>query len=262
MTTIDRHPVGTCTWVELITSDADTAAEFYVGMFGWTIHRIPLGPGAWYYIYRLGGRDVAASFTMTPDMAAGGVRPHWFTYFAVDSADESAARSAALGGRVVKAPFDVSDVGRMAAIADPQGAMFALWQAKSNPGLGRRDEPGALCWNELRTGDTEAAVAFYTGLFGLEHQTMPLPGMIYHLLMSGDRPSAGAMQITPEMGPVQPGWLCFFQSADCDAAARRVTDLGGTIVADPKTVPEAGRFAVACDPQGARFGLLTPTASA
>ena len=261
MTTIARHPVGTCTWVELITSDADTAAEFYVGLFGWDIHRIPLGPGAWYYIFRLGGRDVAAGFTMTPDMAAGGVRPHWFTYFAVESADESAARATALGGRVAKAPFDVSDVGRMAAITDPQGAMFALWQAKSNPGLGRRDEPGTLRWNELRTTDTDAAVTFYTGLFGLGHQTKPLPGLIYHLLMSDSRPSAGAIQITPEMGPVQPNWLAYFQAAECDAAVRRVTELGGTIAVDPTTVPQVGRFAIAIDPHGARFGLLSPTAS-
>ena len=160
MTTIDRHPVGTCTWVELITSDADRAAEFYVALFSCEIHRIPLGPGAWYYIFRLGGRDVAAGFTMTPDMAAGGVRPHWFTYFAVTSADESAARATSLGGRTAKAPFDVSDVGRMAAITDPQGAMFALWQVKSNPGLGRRDETGTLCWNELMTTDADAAIQF------------------------------------------------------------------------------------------------------
>jgi predicted enzyme related to lactoylglutathione lyase len=262
MATIDRHPVGTCTWVELISSDADTASEFYVGLFGWDIHRIPLGPGAWYYIFRLGGRDVAAGFTMTPDMAAGGVRPHWFTYFAVDNADEGAARATSLGGAVAKAPFDVSDVGRMAAIIDPQGAMFALWQARSNPGLGRRDEPGALCWNELMTTDAETAVGFYTGLFGLGHQTMPMPGMIYHLLVSGDRPSAGAIQITPDMGPVQPNWLSYFQAADCDAAARRVTELGGMITVGPTTAPEAGRFAIAIDPQGAHFGLLTPTAQA
>jgi len=260
MTTIDHHAIGTCAWIELITSDAEASSGFYTALFGWELHRMPMGPGAWYYIYRLAGRDVAGGFTMTSDMAAAGVPPHWLTYFAASSTDESAARATTLGGRVVKPPFDVGDVGRMAAIADPQGAVFALWQPKSHPGLGLRNEPGALCWNELITPDAEGAARFYSGLFGHGHQTVPMQGMTYHLLVSGERPSAGVVQILPEMGPVRPSWQTFFQVADCDAAAHRVAELGGQVTIPPTTVPEAGRFAVAIDPQGVHFGLLTPPA--
>ncbi len=46
--------------------------------------------------------------------------------------------------------------------------------------------------------------------------------------------------------------------ADADAAAKRVTELGGTMIVPPQEIPEVGRFGVATDPQGARFALHTP----
>ena len=62
-------------------------------------------------------------------------------------------RLADLGGKVVAAPFDVMDAGRMAVIADPTGAMFWIWQAAANPGIGITGVPGTLCWADLNTKD-------------------------------------------------------------------------------------------------------------
>ena len=67
---------------------------------------------------------------------------------------------------MIAGPFDVMEHGRMAVLADPTGAVFALWQANKHPGATAIDEEGTLVWTELVTDDTNKAGDFYTKLFG------------------------------------------------------------------------------------------------
>ena len=98
--------------------------------------------------------------------APPGVPVHWGVYFSVASADESAAKIAQAGGKVIAGPFDAHDVGRMAVAQDPQGAVFSLWQAKRSIGATYGGPLGQVTWPELATTDPEGAAAFYTSLFG------------------------------------------------------------------------------------------------
>ena len=90
----------------------------------------------------------------------------WNTYVAVADADASAAKVRDAGGTVFMDPFDIMDAGRMAVVADPEGAMFCLWQAKENIGAKVVNEHGALNFNGLATRDPEAAEPFYNAVFG------------------------------------------------------------------------------------------------
>jgi len=56
------------------------------------------------------------------------VPSHWATYIAVTNADETAEKITANGGSVRVPPFDAPGVGRMAMVADPSGADFAIIQ--------------------------------------------------------------------------------------------------------------------------------------
>jgi hypothetical protein len=60
------------------------------------------------------------------------------------------------------------------------------------------------------------------------------------------------------MAQVPPNWTLYFQVDDCDATARRAKSLGGTLVVEPREIPNVGRFAVVRDPQGAVFSLYQP----
>ncbi len=71
-----------------------------------------------------------------------------------------------LGATVLAPPFDVFDAGRMAVLQDPTGAVFSVWEARRNKGLGVVDEPGAFCWAELMAKDLPRAETFYKSLFG------------------------------------------------------------------------------------------------
>ncbi|HXD30811.1 MAG TPA: VOC family protein [Pyrinomonadaceae bacterium] len=247
---------GTFCWVELGTSDAAGAKDFYTKLFGWDYTDNPIGPDAVYTMLKLDGKDVGALYQLMPDMVSQGIPPHWLSYVLVTSADETAAKAKELGATLMKEPFDVFTVGRMAVVQDPTGAVFALWQAGTHHGSGIYNVPGSFCWNELGTRDTGKAKDFYTGLFGWSADTQNFGPMEYTMFANGDQPAGGMYGITPEMGPMPPHWLVYFAVDDCDAKVTLAESLGAKTMKPADDIPGIGRFAIMIDPQGAAFALI------
>src|SRR5262249_22126951 len=156
--------------------------------------------------------------------AEAGVPPLWNNYVWVDDADAAAAKVKELGGNVHAPPFDVMQAGRMAVLADPQGAFFMLLQPNEHKGAQLLKAPGALCWNELGSPDFDASTAFYTGLFGWDITPFEGSPMPYLSIMRGDARAGGIRQLD-EGEP--PNWLAYFGTDDIDAALAKVTELGG-----------------------------------
>lgn len=258
MPTISTHAPGTFCWFELHTTDDQAAHDFYGAVLGWSERQVPVGPGQVYRIQQLQGQDAAAIFKLMPDVAQKGVPPNWLNYVAVEDVDASTQQAVRLGATVAMAPMDVMDQGRMAALLDPQGASFALWQARKTPGVGILGDPGAQCWSELMTRDTDAALRFYSQLFRWTPEAMAMGPMTYTVFKEGSVPRAGLMGITPEMGPIPSHWLVYFAVTDCDAAIARAQSLGGRLLSPAMTVPTVGRFAPLMDPQGAAFAVMGP----
>jgi uncharacterized protein len=259
MPIVAAHQPGAFCWPELYTTDQAGSKTFYVRLFGWEIRDIPMGPHAVYTIFTLGGHDAAACYGALPNMEQQGIRPHWIAYVWTLSSDETAARAKAAGGKVVKEPFDVPGVGRMAVLQDPTGATICTWETKGHRGIGVCQEPGALQWTELLTNDTEAAAAFYERVFGWKRQLWPSPeDPHYHLFMRGAEGAGGMTPITPEMGPVKPAWVSYFRVIECDATVEKALKLGGSVAVPAESVPSVGRFAVLVDPEGAHFGIMQP----
>jgi predicted enzyme related to lactoylglutathione lyase len=142
------------------------------------------------------------------------------------------------------------DFGRMAVLADPQGAVFAIWEAKRHWGVTIRDEANTLCWNELATHDPAAAAAFYKALTGWTAKSSPE----YTEWRLGETP-IGGMRTINEGEPTPPSWMPYFMVDDCDATTAKAQSLGGVACVEPRDLPGVGRFAVLIDPQGAVFAL-------
>jgi predicted enzyme related to lactoylglutathione lyase len=216
-----------------------------------------MGPDAVYTMANLGeGKIAGALYKMGADMA--GIPPHWSSYVTVDSVDERTKKVTAAGGKVVKEPFDVMDVGRMSIIQDPSGATLCLWQAKKHIGATVKDEPGSLCWNEVYTDNVDRAGKFYSTVLGwkLEPHDMGPMG-VYTLFKQNDDKGGvgGMMSITKDMKGMPSHWCAYLATNDVDASAKKVTDLGGKIMVPPTDIPNIGRFAIVADPQGAAFAL-------
>lgn len=247
---------GTFCWVELGTTDSAAAKNFYTQLFGWQPVDYPMGDDGVYTMLQLGGKDAAALYELMPDMRAQGIPPHWLSYVSVDSADETAEKAKATGATLLKEPFDVFDVGRMAVVQDPTGAVFALWQAKEHKGAGVYNGPNSFCWNELATTDPQKAGNFYTNLFGWAKEDFSAGPMEYTMFKNGERQAGGMFKITPEMGPIPPHWMVYFAVEDCDATVQKASELGAQVMKPADDIPEIGRFAILIDPQGAAFSVI------
>ncbi len=164
---------------------------------------------------------------------------------------------------MIAAPFDVHDVGRMAVAQDPQGAVFSLWQAKRSIGATYGGPLNQVTWPELATTDPEGAAAFYTGLFGWKIK--PETGLAeaqYGEWSNGGASMGGLLPMKGDQWKgVPPHWSMYVTVADCDERASRAGQLGGKVYMPPTDIPNAGRFSVIADPQGATFNIIHLTAT-
>ncbi len=244
---------GTPNWVDLQTTDQPAAKEFYARLFGWTYDDQPMGEGAVYSMAQLGGEQVAAIAPQSPEIAAAGAPPMWNTYIAVDSVDDAVAKVEAAGGHVAMQPFDIMDAGRMAFVMDPSGAAVALWQANQHIGATLVNEPGTISWNELISNDP-SVTRFYEQVLGMTASTTDMEQGEYTLFEVGGQMVGGTT--APQMEGVPNHWHVYFEVADADAAAAKVTELGGSVLVEPFDIPGVGRIAVVRDPQGSTFSIM------
>ena len=121
--------------------------------------------------------------------------------------------------------------------------------------------PGAFCWAELATNNQNAAIDFYSKIFGWSANNMPMgPNDFYTIFRLEGRDAAAGCTLRPEelSHGVAPHWKLYVAVVSADATAARAAELGGTVLAPPFDVFDAGRMAVVQDPTGAVFCLWQP----
>jgi len=248
---------GTPNWVDLSTSDVDGAQAFYGELMGWQFESNPTGQGGEYVMASKGQHSAAGMMEQFPAQAEAGIPPHWSTYIAVDDVAATVARAEAAGGSVVMPPMQVMESGEMAVLTDPSGAAFGIWKANQHIGCEVVNEDCAVMWNELISDDMAAAAPFYAETFGVEITTQDMGGPEPYTLFNIDGAPVGGGMAPPVQGAPN-HWATYFGVADCDAAAAKAAELGGTIVAEPFEIPGVGKMAGVTDPQGAFFMMMQP----
>ena len=256
MAHIDKHPAGSFCWIELATSDQNAAKNFYASLFGWQANDSPMGPGEFYTIFRLEGKDAAAGYTLRPDQKAQGVPPHWMPYIAVESADKAADLAKQLGGTLIMPAFDVMEAGRMAVIQDPTGAYFCVWQAAKNTGIGIAGVHGTLCWGDLSTPDVKRASEFYSGLFGWQIMAGENDKSGYLHIKNGEQFIGGIPPAEYRQSGAPAHWLAYFYVDDVKVSTAKATGLGAKVYMGPMAIDNVGDMSVVADPQGALFALF------
>jgi hypothetical protein len=265
---------GVPCWVDTSQPDPEAVLPFYRGLFGWEFENmVPEGSEAKYFAGRIRGGDVAGVGSISesaPQMAT------WNTYIWVDSTDETAGKAVKAGGKVLMEPFDVVGAGRMAVLADPEGATFRVWQANARRGAGVVNEHGALNFNNLATRDIQGAKAFYGAVFGWNTLILPqgamwvLPGYGDHLeegnpglrqqMVQMGAP-VGFIDVVAAVDPIAKDdhqtpahWRVVFAVDEVNEATASAQKLGGEVVRGPLDAPWT-RVAVIADPEGAAFTI-------
>ncbi len=114
--------------------------------------------------------------------------------------------------------------------------------------------PGVPCWVDTSQPDPEAAVAFYSGLFGWDFKdAMPPDSAGKYFIASLHGGTVAAVGSQSEDGPPTATWNTYVWVDNADEAAAKARDAGGRVVTDPFDVFDAGRMAVLTDPEGAAF---------
>jgi predicted enzyme related to lactoylglutathione lyase len=117
--------VGALCWADLNSSDADRAAKFYAEWLGWTFDT---GKDGYRHIVNGSPREDMIGGIPPRMHAPPGTPSHWMAYFHAADCKASAAKAAQLGASTIVPASLMPDVGTIAVLADPQGAVFALYQ--------------------------------------------------------------------------------------------------------------------------------------
>ncbi|MCH8619273.1 VOC family protein [Undibacterium sp. TS12] len=115
---------GAFCWGQLNTSDTAKAEAYYTALFGWGA-QTGTGGGMTYTEWQQNGTPIGGMMAL-PDSAMA--PSHWLAYFSVANCDNSAAKAQSLGATIYVPPSDIPGTGRFSVLADPQGAVFALYQ--------------------------------------------------------------------------------------------------------------------------------------
>jgi predicted enzyme related to lactoylglutathione lyase len=120
-----EHVPGTLCWADLSTPDQSRAAKFYHDVFGW--HADPGKDSSGYLHIKNGDKHIGG---IPPAQHRNpNVPPHWLLYILVQDCDASTAKATAGGATVLMPATTMEGVGRWSIVADPQGAVFALFQS-------------------------------------------------------------------------------------------------------------------------------------
>jgi uncharacterized protein len=239
--------VGKFVWHEQVSSDPKQAQDFYTRLFGWDTEVFK--PGEVDYTTISSGGQGHGGFGKALE---GAPPPHWLSHVRVESVDETVEKAKSAGGRLAAGPFEMSEVGRMAILADPQGAYIGVYRPE-------REEPaaeGVFVWDELGTTDADDAQRFYGEVFGWTTSDMGPEYGGYRIFNRGETGIAGVMTLPDSTMP--PHWQPYVAVDDPDATTAKAKELGGSALMEPMDVPKVGRLAVLRDPQGATFGIIRP----
>lgn len=247
-------------WYELHTPDAGTADEFYGKVVGWTSMDAQM-PNQKYLVVSIGQRMVGGLLEKPKKEFAGGMKPMWVGYIGVENADAAAESVVKAGGVVHKAAEDIPNIGRYAVVADPQGAIFVVFQPypMQPPPEPAPDLAGTFGWSQLDAADGVSAFDFYAAQYGWTKSgtfDMGAAGVYQMFNAEGERMIGGMMT---RMDPSEPPqWLYFINVEDANVAVARVKEGGGTVLNGPNPVPGGQLVATCVDPQGAKFGVVGP----
>lgn len=243
---------GEIVWADLVTTDVEAAVTFYSSVFNWE-RRAGDDPN-YVELAHNGALVCAVAGFAEQEVAPGSAR--WLVSVSVADVDETADKFVELGGSVLEAPDELPDRGRLAVVADDQGAMLMLLRASSGDPLVSNDATGTWAWAELWTRDIDKAVAFYEKAIGYRSVRVEgADGQPPVVLTTEEAPRATIVQIPWEY--VEPNWLPYVLVADGRETLQEILDAGGSVLFTSDDVAEdTGTFAaIVADPTGGVFAI-------
>ena len=245
---------GKFVWADLLTDEVAVTKNFYGELFGW---RFQSGTGV----------DSSYTTILHDDRPIGGIVyvenlkkknvdfSQWMSYLSVRDADAAVKYFKRMGGKVLRKPFDLHGRGRVAVVADPQGALLALVHANGGDPADTEVAKMEWLWHELYANDIDQAVSFYEGLVGYKTDVPESAQNVpYYVFKMDSVARAGVLEI-PWKKQVKPNWLPYILVDNVKDVVERTKVLGGEIILAPDKEVRNGSLAIIADPSGAAVAL-------
>ena len=243
-----HHP-GKVVWYDLLAHDLAATERFYGDLFGWEFdHRGEEDPG--YAVIRYRGRTIGGIALI--DRLEGNVAgAQWISWVSVPDVDRAVTEAQAAGGQILRDARDLEARGRVAVIADAEGAPIALVRSSAGDPPDGQAQLGEWLWTELWTWDMARAQAFYGRVIGYDVDQLDEPGLggAYPVFRMDGVPRAGIIQL--EARGVRAHWVPYVRVADPVALVAKVEGLGGRVIIPPTAELRSGSVALIADPGGA-----------
>ena len=258
----EQSPQGEFIWYELMSPDPEGSKAFYDAVVGWDISEAAPEFQGYRMIGRSDGKFAGGVLPISAEMQQHGARPTWLGYIHVTDVDRSVGKIEQAGGKSLMPATDIPNVGRIAMVADPQGAPFYVMKpippagdpnAKSD--VFSASEQQRVGWNELQTSDVEGARRFYGDQFGWgseEYMDMGEMGLYRFFDQQGTRIGA----LFDASNGQRSHWRFYIRVPSISAAKEAAERGGGTIHMGPHQVPTGEYVVIGSDPQGAEFALV------
>ena len=118
---------------------------------------------------------------------------------------------------------------------------------------------GTPSWADHLSHDGQAAIDFYTSLFGWTYDDHPAgPDMVYTMFSHNGMAACASAEAGPGQENLPPHWSVYVTVDDLEAATERAKAAGRTVVFDPCDVMDVGRMAIIQDKEGAFLRLWYP----
>jgi uncharacterized protein len=246
---------GRFIWHELLSTDPDAAIRFYKDVIGWDVMSWDQDPG--YRMFTWNGVPMAGVMLLPEEARQSGAPSHWLSYVSVRDIERTVMQAARMGAMTYLEPMDIPTVGRMAVLADPQGATFGVYEPLTSGPPGDTPALGDFSWHELAADDWKTAWEFYRALFDWEYATQydlgPLGAYWLFRRVPGSRPLGGMYNRPPEVPHAH--WLPYVHVPSVRGVAEPIARHGGRVVEGPMEVPGGDWVTQAVDPQHALFAV-------
>jgi predicted enzyme related to lactoylglutathione lyase len=250
---------GKIIWHDLITDTPAATEKFYSELFGWEFESIGFGFGpiarANYKLIRHNGRLIGGMIDQK-QLDTDADISQWVALMSTDDIDRAVGVITDEGGTVFTPPTMLADRGRIAVVADPQGALFALLETKDGDPVDREPDLNDFLWHEVWTDDVSKATAFYRRLagFDLEEEAVA-DDDTYRFLSRDGVPRVGLLTMPVE--DLAPLWSTYIRVEDPVAITARVEALGGRVLLPVQERDLGGQVALIAGPSGAGFAIQT-----
>ena len=231
MTIEIEHSEGMPCWIDASVSskeEREGLTEFYSALFGWSFD-VGSPETGFYSIARQSGRAVVG----IGEQEQG--KGDWVTYFATDDIEQACKRAASHGGQIFFPPMQVMDVGSMALVLDPTGAVHGFWQANTFSGVEIMYEPNTPGWFDHASDNPAKASQYYQSVLSNGIEADEQDGMT--ILRRGDQWFASFTHEDPSTSNQSPRWTPVFVVDSLERIRARVRELSGNVLVEEISVP-------------------------